>query len=167
MRNVISRPECAFFPSMMMSHVMSHRRHMWYRHVQLITLWIYGNRLNRQLFKQTQYLTHWKHVIWQINPLLPRWPSAPIGIYVIILKAIKQGKNMANKAVSWQWLNTEISRTNWNLHEMTATQFCCNSVSCVTGDASPRYWLDGDGDVTFCLQLCNAEHSSWTTKLSF
>ena len=36
-----------------------------------------------------------------------------------------------------------------NSHETTATQFCCNSVSCVMGKTSSRYWLDGDGDVTF------------------
>ena len=35
MRNVISGPDFALFPDIM-SHVTSHRRHMWYRHVQLI-----------------------------------------------------------------------------------------------------------------------------------
>ena len=170
-RNVISGPESALFPGMMMSHVTSHRRHLWYRHVQLITLWIYGNRLKQPLLKQTQYLTHWKQLNWQINSLLPRWPSALIGIYVTI-KSYKAGQNMANKAVNQQWLNTENVRwnsiflaQNWNLHEMTATQFCCNSVLCVTGDTCSRYWLDGDGDVTFFLN--SARPSTHHEQLSF
>ena len=81
---------------------------------------------------------------------------------------------MANKAVSQQWRNTEnfrekfdISRANWNLHEMTATQFCCNSVSCVTGDTSSRYWLDGDGDGDVTFFFNSARPCTHYEQLSF
>ena len=170
-RNIISGPESVLFSGMMMSHVTSHRRQMWYRHVQLITLWIYGNCLKQQLLMQTQYLTHWKQLIWQINSLLPRWPSALIGTYVTILKTIKQGKIWQTRQLVSSGLirkcqiKFDISRANWNLNEMTATQFCCNSVSCVMGDTSSRYWLDGDGDVTFFFN--SARPSTHHEQLSF
>ena len=98
-------------PGMIMSHVTSHRRHMWYRHVKPLTLSIYGNRLKEQLLKQTQYSTHWKQLIWQINSLLPRRLSSLIGI-CHYFESYKAGQNMANKAVSQHWLNTENVREN-------------------------------------------------------
>ena len=170
-RNIISGPESALFPGMMMSHVTSHRRHMWYRHVQLITLWIYGNRLKQQLLMQAQYLTHWKQLIWQINSLLPRWPSALIGTYVTISKTRKQGKIWQTRQLVSSGLIQKMSdkiryfsrklKLTWNDRNPVLLQQCvmCDGWYELTILAWRWRWRD------VFLQLCKAKHSSWTTEL--